>query len=105
MTVLELRDRGRTPFTLPDADAWMEAAVCRGLEPTVFFGPDERWAQEENWVPAAKAICATCPVRRDCLSYAIRNRIRVGVFGGLVPMERARIRLLNGGDDTVEVRG
>ncbi|TMK81786.1 MAG: WhiB family transcriptional regulator, partial [Actinobacteria bacterium] len=40
----------------------------------------------------ALSICATCPVRAQCLDYAIRNRETYGIWGGTTPDQRRRIR-------------
>ena len=40
----------------------------------------------------AKAVCTLCPVRVQCLDYALRNSIRHGIWGGLNEEERARER-------------
>ena len=42
------------------------------------------WAQ----VAQAKAICAGCPVRRQCLAFALRTHQVHGVWGGLTEQER-----------------
>lgn len=39
----------------------------------------------------AKLICASCPVRPDCLSYALDHRQEQGIWGGLTEEERHRI--------------
>lgn len=36
----------------------------------------------------AKAICAICPVRLECLQYALRINEQHGVWGGLNEQER-----------------
>lgn len=43
-------------------------------------------------VQVAKSICYLCPVRDECLDYAIRNEERWGVWGGLTTPERYRLR-------------
>ena len=40
----------------------------------------------------AVALCATCPVRAQCLEYALRNKESHGIWGGTTPEERRRIR-------------
>jgi WhiB family redox-sensing transcriptional regulator len=56
----------------------------------VFFPPaqferkDEKEAREQR----AKAICASCAVRRPCLDYAISIREPHGIWGGLNEVER-----------------
>ncbi len=72
---------------------WQVKAACRGPHATVFFPPphferkDEREAREK----AAKAICATCPVRQPCLDYALRIREPHGIWGGLNEAERRHL--------------
>jgi WhiB family redox-sensing transcriptional regulator len=40
----------------------------------------------------AKAICAGCPVREECLEYAMRWDQLCGVWGGLSERERRQLR-------------
>ena len=40
----------------------------------------------------AKAVCAVCPVRRDCLEFALRLKVAHGVWGGLSERERRNLR-------------
>ena len=39
----------------------------------------------------AKAVCAECPVRQDCLEFALTVREKEGVWGGLTAVERQRL--------------
>lgn len=72
---------------------WQWRAACRGEEAALFFAPnypepkDEREARERQ----AKAICAVCPVRMECLEYAVRIREPHGIWGGLNEIERRRL--------------
>jgi hypothetical protein len=45
-------------------------------------------------VAAAKAVCAGCPVRAECLAEALA-RIPYGIAGGLTESERRRLRIHN----------
>ncbi|MFE9045667.1 WhiB family transcriptional regulator [Streptomyces sp. NPDC007818] len=36
----------------------------------------------------AKALCAGCPVRAECLAYALDERVEYGVWGGMTERER-----------------
>jgi WhiB family transcriptional regulator, redox-sensing transcriptional regulator len=36
----------------------------------------------------ARQVCAQCPVRQQCLEFAVSNRIVYGVWGGLTGPER-----------------
>ena len=39
-----------------------------------------------------KAICAECPVRVECLNYALDHDDLVGIWGGTTTDERAELR-------------
>jgi WhiB family transcriptional regulator, redox-sensing transcriptional regulator len=69
----------------PDEYEWMIHGACRGASPTEFFPSDGLG------VEAAQRICATCPVRLECLEYALEHRIEHGVWGGASERERRRI--------------
>lgn len=61
---------------------WRQAAACKN-KPTEWFFP----AKGVN--PArAKAVCMTCPVRIECLDWAVEMRERQGVFGGTSEKQR-----------------
>ena len=40
----------------------------------------------------AKAVCARCPVRSECLEFALRLKVAHGVWGGLSERERRTLR-------------
>jgi len=64
---------------------WREEAACRGMDPALFFpGPDE---DPER----ALAVCRTCPVRDECLEWAIAAHERYGIWGGTTEQERRRL--------------
>jgi WhiB family redox-sensing transcriptional regulator len=67
---------------------WLQHRGCKGVDIAVFF-PGRG---DLKSVAAAKAICATCLVRQDCLDYAIRTSQRIGIWGGLSEYERRDIR-------------
>lgn len=74
---------------------WRESAACLPYPAVLFFGMDdnesaaERRAREDE----AKAICAECVVRAECLQYALEMREPYGIWGGLTELERkARLR-------------
>lgn len=64
---------------------WMQRAACRGVRPELWF-PTGREDPTE-----AKAVCARCPVRDECLEYALRFNVKHGVWGGLTEPERRRL--------------
>lgn len=74
-------------------DLWQAKAACRGPQAAVFFPPTtfERKDEKEIRENRAKAICATCSVRRPCLDYALRIREPHGIWGGLNEVERKQV--------------
>jgi WhiB family redox-sensing transcriptional regulator len=68
------------------AARWRDLAACRGADLEVFFP-----GRGETAGPARR-VCAACPVRQQCLDYAISNRIVHGIWGGLTERERRALR-------------
>jgi WhiB family redox-sensing transcriptional regulator len=63
------------------------------MDVSLFFGPDgERRPEREAREARAKAVCASCPVREQCLDYALGKSTKRGIWGGLNEAERARER-------------
>jgi len=60
-------------------------AKCRGMNPAVFFPTDGAGFE------TARRICLECPVRTECLEYALEHRIDQGAWGGTSERERRRI--------------
>ncbi|KAA0235167.1 MAG: WhiB family transcriptional regulator [Actinobacteria bacterium] len=71
-------------------EVWQVKAACRGPQAAVFFPPPqfERKDEKLDRERRAKAICAACTVREDCLEYAVRIREPHGIWGGLNETER-----------------
>jgi len=88
----EAARRARLPLFV--APAWMDEALCAQVGGDGFFpekgGPDEP-AENTVSVSQAKRVCEQCPVRRQCLDYALTRRIPDGVWGGTAPRERRRL--------------
>lgn len=61
---------------------WQEQAVCAQSDPELFF-PEKGGATS-----GAKALCRSCPVKDECLNYALTHDERFGVWGGLSERER-----------------
>jgi WhiB family redox-sensing transcriptional regulator len=66
---------------------WMHQAACRGQGFDAWFSVDEVGEDAD----AARRVCADCPVRAECLEYALDRAIRHGLWGGLSPEERAAL--------------
>lgn len=66
---------------------WRAAAACRFADPDLFF-PASDVGKSLDQAADAKAICAGCQVRRQCLAFALRTRQVHGIWGGLTERER-----------------
>ncbi|MCW2613129.1 MAG: transcription factor WhiB [Frankiales bacterium] len=69
-----------TPAT-DGPQAWTALSACRTADPDELFVTGA--AQNR-----AKAVCMGCPVRTECLSDALDNRVEFGVWGGMTERER-----------------
>lgn len=71
-------------------DDWQIRAACRGPQSRVFFPPPQFERKEDKLEREgmAKAICQTCSVRKDCLSFSLSIREQHGIWGGLNENER-----------------
>ena len=67
-------------------DWWMSAA-CREADPELFFPVASR-GPAAGEIARAKAVCAVCRVRRQCLQYALATHQMHGVWGGTTEDER-----------------
>lgn len=68
------------------AEPWWGEAVCRGVDPDLFF--PERGASTRE----AKAVCARCPVQAECLEFALDTFVKFGIWGGMSERERRIMR-------------
>jgi WhiB family redox-sensing transcriptional regulator len=74
------------PEVAPDlAGAWPQQAVCTGEDPSIFFP-----AHGDPGI-RARRVCANCPVKMDCLEYAI-DADEWGIWGGLDRDQRRELR-------------
>ncbi|GAS92654.1 WhiB family transcriptional regulator [Mycolicibacterium brisbanense] len=72
-------------LTLNVAEDWMRRKACATEDA-------DDWFPEEGDARKARLICVGCPVREECLAYAIEHDERFGIWGGLAPKQRARIK-------------
>jgi WhiB family redox-sensing transcriptional regulator len=70
---------------------WRSAAACRSADPELFF-PVSHTGKSLEQVIEAKEICAGCPVRCECLAFALRTLQAYGIWGGTTEEERAIAR-------------
>lgn len=87
---------GILPWFLLNTDV---VPLCAETDPDAFFSKDY-FSDDEDSRPrtmvyenerTAKAICAECPLKLDCLTYAIESG-QHGIWGGTTESERTAIR-------------
>jgi WhiB family transcriptional regulator, redox-sensing transcriptional regulator len=69
---------------------WRDMAACSGMDTNIFFSQDQAATGEPERISLAKRVCSGCPVRNDCLDYALKINDAWGLLGGLTPQERRR---------------
>lgn len=105
-TVIFHRPPGKAPQarhnSLAEYDAvftepWRKEALCID-QPAALFFPESSQSNLQG-----KRICEMCPVRLECLEYAVATFQEFGIWGGTVGKERGQIRkTLAGGEDIGE---
>jgi hypothetical protein len=66
--------------------AWQRKASCRGTDSAAWF------PSRGDVTTAAKALCAGCPVRPECIAYALDDPRLIGIWGGTSVRDRQRMR-------------
>lgn len=97
-----------------DNGKWRAKAKCRGTDTNIFFPTRaengsavtsdgkripyskrrHRLRESDNQsslLSSARILCVQCPVRKECLSYAMVNHIKHGIYGGKTPHDRRDI--------------
>lgn len=74
---------------LPPTPAWMLSAPCSSSDPDSFYAEKG----QSDVTASAKKICGLCRYKAVCLTYAIENDERHGVWGGKTPAERQDLDL------------
>lgn len=70
-------------------ERWMQEGACTQSDPDAWFAEQD----ETDLTRQAKRVCRTvCPVREQCLEYALRSGEQSGVWGGFTAMELRQIR-------------
>ena len=91
-------------WSVVEDQSWMESANCKGMT-HLFYSPhvhgpecndqciDGRKEKGRNErVNQARALCAGCPVRKQCLQFAMVTMQLDGVWGGKTERERQDMR-------------
>lgn len=98
-------DRGAPEIELPHQhwwEPWRDEAACIDVGVDLFYADSMDTDFESKWskslMTQAKAFCAKCPVRVECLEAALREEQgmgkdnRWGVRGGLAPSARLALQ-------------
>jgi len=68
-------------------ESWRDRAAC-----SEWYDPELFFIDTDDAVTEAKAVCAACPVRAVCLSWALATKQQHGVWGGLSETDRDELR-------------
>lgn len=69
---------------------WMDDARCKGEDVNFWF--PEMGGMARHQAEAARNYCASCDVQMECAQYAIDEKIPDGIWGGLSPDQRQKMR-------------
>lgn len=70
----------------PKPDKWVERAACDPVSADDWYGGSDdrrRGPKTGHASDHAKALCARCDVRNECLATAIANDERWGIWAGI----------------------
>lgn len=76
---------------MSEPEDWRLRAACRHMNPELFF-PEGTAGRALDAAVLAKRICGTCPVRAQCLDWAVDHSAAFGIWGGLSETERRDLR-------------
>ncbi len=62
--------------------SWQGDALCAQTDPDAFF-PE---VGDDTYL--AKCVCRNCPVREECLDFALEHNETIGIWGGKSAKER-----------------
>jgi WhiB family transcriptional regulator, redox-sensing transcriptional regulator len=79
------RDGAARATTLAIAGRWAERALCAQADPDAWFP----YKGQRGLAAIATRTCGRCPVRPQCLDYALSG---ADTWGGTIPQQRDRLR-------------
>lgn len=72
-----------------DRPDWFDVAPCRGVNPAVFVPNGD----DPELFAAARKFCDGCPLKAECLDYALSTPgIAHGMWGGTTEKQRRSIK-------------
>ena len=79
-------DSSRGPSGGPDDQNWRNNAACKDIDINKFYiGRGEKISQD------VASACASCPVGKECLDYALEYE-EYGYWAGTNPVQRSKMR-------------
>jgi WhiB family transcriptional regulator, redox-sensing transcriptional regulator len=69
---------------------WWHSSACADADPDLFFPAVENRSTRAQ-IATAKAFCTGCPVREECLRWALSRGKTAGIWGGLSENERTAL--------------
>ncbi len=73
-------------------ESWRRNAACNGTHTDLFFPVGEVGEEPVRQAEEAKVVCFACPVREECLAYALATDQPFGIWGGTTEAERRAIK-------------
>jgi len=71
---------------------WRVKAACANSDTEKFF-PNRDGVDAAMIVAQAQLCCATCTVRKECLEFALTNKLKYGIWGGITSRNRRGLEL------------
>ncbi len=78
--------------TTTSSESWRELASCKGIDTNIFVPKDRGAGTGRNVYAKARKFCDSCPVKNECLMFALESKMEFGMFGGTTPRERRSIK-------------
>lgn len=90
-SLFEVSSGGSSRLARWNSATWRDEAACIGMDTRIFF-PIGETGTALHQVLLAKQTCAACPVREECLEFAIATIQNDGVWGGTTEDERRLVK-------------
>lgn len=71
-----------------DSPHWMQRALCGDADPEDFYSHPEDKDMDPTRTARALRVCARCPVRSECLNWALEQDDHWAIMGGQTPRQR-----------------
>jgi WhiB family redox-sensing transcriptional regulator len=70
---------------------WRSQGACLSADPDLFF-PISATGSSGSQIAQAKAVCARCAVRQECMDFALDHGDVQGIWGATTDDERRKLR-------------